>query len=144
MSFLTEDEERQVVAAITEAENGCHGEIRVRLERHSRPNVLDSAANAFARLKMHKTRLRNGILFFVATEDHRFAVIGDAGINRYVTQYFWDDLTRTVECAFREGRIMEGLIAGINMCGAVLKKHYPVVDGEEDLDELPNDISKEK
>jgi uncharacterized membrane protein len=35
-------------------------------------------------MKMHKTKLRNGVLFYLAIEDHKLAVLGDAGINSKV------------------------------------------------------------
>ncbi len=76
---FTEEACQKVVAAIKAAEKMTSGEIRVHVDKHCAKNVLDSAANAFAELEMHKTAQRNGILFYFATEDRKYAVIGDAG-----------------------------------------------------------------
>lgn len=40
---------------------------------------------------MDKTKLRHGVLIYVAAVYRKFAIIGDAGINKVVTETFWDD-----------------------------------------------------
>ncbi len=47
-------------------------------------DVLDRAAWLFKKLGMHKTAERNGVLFYLAVKDRKFAIIGDAGINAKV------------------------------------------------------------
>ena len=53
--------------------------------------MLDRAAWVFKKLGMHKTAERNGVLFYLAVDDRKFAIIGDAGINAKVPAGFWDD-----------------------------------------------------
>ncbi|MEE1063944.1 MAG: TPM domain-containing protein, partial [Paludibacteraceae bacterium] len=80
-SFLSVEESRNVIDAIAEAENNCSGEIRVNIANNAGENVMESAVNVFYSLGMDKTLRKNGVLFFIASEDRRFAVIGDEGIN---------------------------------------------------------------
>jgi len=88
---LTKEEKAEIKAAIEKAELNTSGEIRVHLENHCKAeNVLDRAAQMFAELKMHKTAQRNGVLIYMAIKDHKFAIIGDAGINANVEEGFWD------------------------------------------------------
>lgn len=70
----------RVRQAIEEAETQTSGEIRVSLSRHFRGNLRRTAERAFARLGMHRTRERNGILFFIVPSRRRFVIFGDAGI----------------------------------------------------------------
>ena len=42
------------------------------------------SGKGFETLAMHKTELRNGVLFYLATDDRKFAILGDGGINAAV------------------------------------------------------------
>ena len=88
---------------------------------------------------MHKTKLRNGVLFYMALKDHKFAILGDAGINQIVAENFWDDIKEKMLEYFKDDKITEGLSMGIEMAGEALKKHFPIQD--EDVNELSDEIS---
>jgi uncharacterized membrane protein len=88
---------------------------------------------------MHKTDLRNGVLFFLAVKDRKFAILGDAGINAAVPDNFWDEVKETVLAEFKQERFAEGLEKGILMAGEKLKEFFPYQS--DDVNELPDDIS---
>lgn len=136
---FTEEEKEQIVEAIKNAERSTSGEIRVHIENHCKDDVLDRAAEVFAILKLHKTALRNGVLFYLAVKDHKFAILGDAGINKKVPKDFWDKIKHLATGLFKESKIAEGLAEGIKMAGSQLKEHFPVA--EDDINELSDDIS---
>jgi uncharacterized membrane protein len=139
-SKFSEEEKQRITGAIAEAEKRTSGEIRVHIEsRCKEQNILDRAAHMFAKLDMHKTDLRNGVLIYIALEDHRFAVIGDKGIHARVPDSFWDNVAEIMSANFREGRIIDGIIAGVETCGKELAADFPLA--EDDIDELPNEIS---
>jgi uncharacterized membrane protein len=80
---LTPAQEEALVAAIKQAELRTSGEIRLHLEEKCpTPEPLDRAAQVFAELKMHQTKLRNGVLFYLAWQTRQFAVVGDARTRR--------------------------------------------------------------
>ena len=79
--IFSPEQQDLISSAIQNAENQTSGEIRVHLEKTCSGNVLDRAARVFSDLEMHKTELRNGVLFYLAYEDRKFAILGDAGIN---------------------------------------------------------------
>jgi len=137
---ITPEDEQQVVNAIKEAENNTSGEIRVHIENTCDLNVLDRATQVFAYLHMHQTALRNGVLFYVALKSHKFAVLGDAGINAVVPPNFWNEITSLVIGYFKQEKYAEGLAKGILMAGEQLKAYFPH-KGESDVNELKNDIS---
>ena len=60
---------------------------------------------------------RNGVLFYLAISDRKFAIIGDAGINAKVPEGFWDEIRELLEKHFREEKFTEGLVEGILMAG---------------------------
>ena len=138
--IITADDEQIIVKAIQEAEQNTSGEIRIHIENTCDLPVLDRATQVFAYLHMHQTSLRNGVLFYVALKSHKFAVLGDAGINAVVPPHFWEEITSLVIGHFKEGHYAEGLRQGILMAGEQLKAYFPH-QGEHDRDELHNDVS---
>jgi uncharacterized membrane protein len=138
-TFFTADQKREILSAITEAEKETSGEIRVHIETSCSEDVLDRAAWIFGKLGMHKTAERNGVLFYLAVSDRKFAVIGDAGINSKVPEGFWDCVKELLVKEFRDGRFTAGLSQGILLAGRQLKSHFPF--RKDDLNELTNDIS---
>ncbi|MBR0240528.1 MAG: TPM domain-containing protein [Bacteroidales bacterium] len=138
-SFLSPQEIKDVVAAIVAAEKATSGEIRVHIEDRCGADPRIGALRAFRKLKMHKTAARNGVLVYVACVSHKFAVIGDEGINNVVPDDFWQDVVNAIGAAFSEGRFAEGISEGIHMIGEKLKAFFPYQS--DDVNELPDDIS---
>jgi len=100
---------------------------------------MDRAAFMFEKLKMHKTELRNGVLFYLAVKDRKFAILGDAGLNASVPDGFWDNIKETMVSHFKDGDFAGGLSKGILMSGEQLKTHFPYQT--DDVNELSDDIS---
>ena len=138
MELFTEEEQERIVNAIHEAENHTSGEIRLAVEPHCKGEVLDRATQYFHRLGMDKTALHNGVLIYLATEDHQFAIIGDRGINAKVPTNFWEETTDLMLQHFRQGDLIQGLIEGVIHAGEQLHHFFPRQD--DDINELPNDI----
>lgn len=138
-NFFSKEEQGQIVEAIKAAENKTSGEIRVHLENKCKGDPLDRAAHIFAQLDMHKTELRNGVLIYMATDDRKFCIIGDAGINEKVADNFWEGITAKAIGLFKEGKFAEGMISAIAQSGEELKADFPVA--EDDVNELSDEIS---
>lgn len=138
-NFLTQEQQAAIVEAIVEAEKATSGEIRVHLESSCKEDVLDRAAYIFKKLGMHKTALRNGVLFYLAVKDHKFAILGDAGINTKVPEDFWDHTKQILIEHFSKNDFSGGLTEGIRMAGEKLKTFFPIQS--DDTNELSNEIS---
>jgi len=141
-SFFTKEQQSQILAAVKEAEKSTSGEIRVHIETTCPEDVLDRAAWIFNKLKMHNTVDRNGVLFYLAVRDRKFAVIGDGGINAVVPEGFWDEIKENMQKHFREGKFTEGLSVGIIKAGEQLRTHFPY--RKADVNELSDEISFDK
>jgi uncharacterized membrane protein len=138
-SFFTKEQQADILSAIKEAEDMTSGEIRVHIENQIDGDVLDRAAWIFKKIKMHETAEKNGVLFYLAVVNRKFAIIGDEGINSKVPEGFWDNIKDIMETHFREEKFSEGLTKGILMAGLQLKTHFPY--HKDDVNELPDDIS---
>ena len=137
--YFTEENKLQITNAIRVAETNTSGEIRVHIEKSCKGDVLDQAAYVFEKLAMHKTELRNGVLFYLAVEDHKFAILGDAGINQKVPEDFWVKIKEHVISKFKDVDFAGGLSEGVVMAGEQLKQHFPYQ--EDDVNELSDEIS---
>ena len=137
--FFTKDEKDDIILAIKSAELDTSGEIRLHVEETCKGNAMDRAAQLFEKLEMHKTEQRNGVLFYVAVKNRKFAILGDAGINRVVPDNFWDDIRDRMLDHFRDNHFAEGIMEGISQAGKQLKRHFPYQ--RDDVNELPDEIS---
>jgi uncharacterized membrane protein len=136
---FSKEQKELIINAIKDAELNTSGEIRVHIENKCPEDVMDRAAFWFAELKMHKTELRNGVLFYLALEHRKFAILGDIGINSVVPENFWNDTKEAMLPYFVEGNFAEGLSKGILMAGEKLKQFFTYQ--KEDINELDDDIS---
>ncbi|MFI5135364.1 MAG: TPM domain-containing protein [Chitinophagales bacterium] len=135
--FFSEEDKKEISAAITKAEEHTRGEIRVFVEKKCKGDVMKRAVKIFHQLKMHKTQHRTGVLIYVAHDDHQLAIIGDKSIHEKVQQEFWDQVKDEMLSHFSEGKFVLGMKHAIARSGAELKKHFPA-DGEN-----PNELSNE-
>jgi uncharacterized membrane protein len=138
-NFFTIEQQDSIKQAITAAELNTSGEVRVHIDDKCKEDVLDKAANMFHQLKMDKTELRNGVLFYLAVTDHKFAILGDKGINEKVPVDFWDNIKDVMLDHFKKQEFTEGLCKGIEMAGEKLKSHFPLQSN--DTNELNNEVS---
>ncbi|MGV3761550.1 TPM domain-containing protein [Parapedobacter sp.] len=139
MQPFTEEQQEAIVHAVQVAEGHTSGEIRLAVEPRCKGEPMERAAVYFHRLGMDKTALRNGVLIYMATDDHRFAIIGDAGIHAKVAAGFWEETKELMLRHFKQGDLVQGLIEGIKHAGEQLQHFFPRQD--DDVNELPNDIA---
>ena len=137
--FFNPDQKLQIVDAVKVAELNTSGEIRVHIENKCNEDVMDRAAYIFEQLEMHETEARNGVLFYLAVKDHKFAILGDAGINKKVPDDFWNEIKDGMLSEFKKGEFATGLASGIIKAGEQLKTHFPYQS--DDVNELSDDIS---
>lgn len=138
--FLTSEEEQEIVDAIIAAEQNTSGEIRVHLEASTVHDHYLRAQEVFHTLKMDNTRQRNGVLIYIAVQDHQFVICGDTGIDDVVPDDFWTSTRDTIATHFKSQRFKQGIIEGVLRTGEKLKEHFPW--GPNDSNELRDEVSK--
>lgn len=138
-SFFTPEQQEDIKLAILDAELDTSGEIRVHIETKCSGDAANRAAHIFEILQMDKTELHNGVLFYLAVRNRKFAVIGDSGINALVDENFWNQIKGILIENFARDKFTEGLVTAIGKVGAELKKYFP--HKREDVNELPDEIS---
>ena len=139
MAIFSEKEQQLISEAVELAERFTSGEIRICVEKTCSEPVLDRAVNYFKKLGMDKTTQRNGVLIYIATQDHQFAIIGDSGINKQVPHDFWNTTKESMLSYFKNGDLVGGIVSGVKLAGEQLQTYFPYLDG--DVNELPDNIS---
>lgn len=140
--FLSQAEDLLIVEAVQLAEKGTSGEIRVHFAKKIKKDVLTDAKNTFEELKMHQTKVRNGVLIYMVLQEKQFSIIGDIGIDQKTGDSFWQSCRNAMQIEFSKGEIALGIIKGIEAVKEVLKKDFPYQN--EDVNELSDEISKDE
>lgn len=106
------------------------------------PGVIKSArvrARAVTCFKVgaeRRTHGRTGILIYLSMREHRAEIVADASIAEKVSPEVWGAAMAAMLAHIREGRIADGLVAGVEQVGAVLAQHFP--RAADDQNELPD------
>ncbi|HKL20022.1 MAG TPA: TPM domain-containing protein [Halalkalibaculum sp.] len=140
--FLTDKQEKGIIKAIAEAENKTSGEVRVHIEHKSNRDPLERAARIFHELGMDETELQNGVLIYIATEDHKAAVYAGKGIHTQVEEGFWNDVLNILLEHFKKQEYEIGIVEAVKKVGIKLKELYPYQS--DDVNELTDEISYHK
>jgi len=123
--FLAQLDDQRIVQAIQQAESTTSAEIRVFISKHPQSDPVAAAEKEFARLKMHETRLRNGVLILVAPQSRNFAIVGDQGIHQRCGQEFWTKVAAEMQDHFKRDAATDAIVHAIDRAGKILAEHFP-------------------
>lgn len=139
LEIFSKAEEDAIKSAIIKAEMLTSGEIRLFIDdKCGKDDPFKKAVVIFQKLKMHKTKERNGVLIYLSVSDRKFAIIGDKGIHEKLGDDFWNETKELMLDHFKKDRISEGLILGIEKAGVSLSEHFPRQN--DDRNEISNEI----
>ena len=96
------------------------------------------AMEQFLARNLHTTKERTGVLIFVSAAEHYAEVIADEGIYKKVPPEVWDEAVAGLSADIAKGKVSDGFVTAIKLCGGVLAKHFP--PGLHDENELPNHL----
>ena len=145
-AFLPVADQKRVVEAIHAAEEKTSGEIKVHVDAKlpDGKTPYERAAEVFAASGLAKTREQNAVLVYVASEDRRFAMIGDVGIHAEVGDAFWASATEVLGQHFKRGAHGDGLVAAVKAVGERLAARFPRVSAGAKENQLSDDISTDE
>ena len=83
-----------------------------------------------------RTHGRTGVLLYLSMREHRAEIVADQPIAEKVPAEVWGEAMADMLAEIKEGRIAEGLAAGVRDVGKVLSEHFP--RAEDDQNELPD------
>lgn len=141
--ILSREELEKIATEIGNQEKTTSGEIRVSIKKQRsfferKKSLRDIAIKEFNRLKMFRTRDRNGILLLLLLKERQFYILPDYGISNVLPQSFWDNIARETEDFFRKEKFFDGIINMVQKCGKILSEHFPIKS--DDTNELDNKV----
>ncbi|WP_121116608.1 TPM domain-containing protein [Croceibacterium ferulae] len=83
-----------------------------------------------------RTTGRTGVLIYLSMCEHRAEIVADEAINALVPADTWGVAMAALLQPLKNGRIADGMVAGIQQVGTVLAQHLP--RAEDDRNELPD------
>lgn len=83
-----------------------------------------------------RTHGRTGVLLYLSMREHRAEIVADEPIAEKVNAEVWGEAMADMLVEIKQGKIAEGLAAGVRDVGAVLSEHFPRAD--DDVNELPD------
>lgn len=98
--------------------------------------VREAAVRHFKVGAERRTHGRTGVLIYLSMREHRAEIVADAAIADKVSAAVWGAAMADMLTHIREGRIADGLVAGVADVGAVLAVHFP--RHQDDVNELPD------
>lgn len=137
-SALPADDARRVADAIAQAERATTAELKVILTRYCWGPLLYKGEALFRKHKLHETRDRNAVMILVVLANRELLLFGDQGIDEKVDGGFWLETRDAMLGPLRDGRLADGLVAGIERVGGQLAEHFPA--GANNPDELGNEV----
>jgi putative membrane protein len=98
--------------------------------------VHERAIRAFRMAAERRTHGRTGILIYLSMRERRAEIVADEAIASRVEPKVWGDAMEAILGELKQGRIADGMVAGVAKVGAVLAEHLPIEAG--DTNELPD------
>jgi len=141
---FTERDLDDIAAAVGRVETTAAAEVRVHLEQRvpRATNALTRAQTLFRRLGMERTRRRNGVLIYLALDDHKLAVVGDVAIHDRVGLAYWERVRDLMVSRLRASAPRDAVVDAVEELGRVLAEYFPRVPGDAG-GELSNEVSAE-
>ncbi|QUL38227.1 TPM domain-containing protein [Erythrobacter sp. JK5] len=98
--------------------------------------VHDQAIKHFKVGAERRTHGRTGVLIYLSMKEHRAEIVADEPIAAKVDPEVWGEAMADMLVEIKDGKIAEGMAAGVRDVGFVLAQHFP--RGAEDQNELPD------
>lgn len=137
---------QRLTGRVAASERRHSGEVRICVEaglpmsylwRHA--PARERAVMLFGKLRVWDTAHNNGVLIYLLLAEHAIEVVADRGLHSHVDDAAWAAMTQRMSAAFRDGRFEDGLTQALEEISALLVEHFPLGDGERDVNELPDE-----
>ena len=132
-------------ARVAASEKHHSGEIRLSIEAGLPLSYLrreltarDRAVMLFGKLRVWDTEHNNGVLIYLLLAERAIEIVADRAVARVIPQAHWNAVVQGMRVPFQQGRFEEGLTKAIAAVDAELAKHFALVAGADNPNELPD------
>jgi uncharacterized membrane protein len=131
---------------VAASEQRHSGEIRIYVEAGLPMSYLwrsatprERAVAMFGKLRVWDTEHNNGVLIYLLLAEHAIEIVADRGLSNRVAAPEWQAIVERMGLAFRERRFEDGLTQALEEVSALLVEHFPLAQGEQNANELPDE-----
>ncbi len=100
--------------------------------------VNQRAEIEFFESDIRETKNSTGVLLMLSLMERRAVVLSDKTISDKLSPETWKKVIDRMISGIRNKNVAAGMIEGIDICGELLSKHFPLPPG--DINELPNHL----
>ena len=100
--------------------------------------VRRRAIDIFKAAAERRTAGRTGILIYLSMREHRAEIVADEAITAVTTEETWGEAMEALLVEVKVGRPADGIVAAVELIGAVLAEHFPRTAG--DTNEIPDKL----
>ncbi|MCI7588784.1 MAG: TPM domain-containing protein [Spirochaetia bacterium] len=102
--------------------------------------VYNRALQHFVESGVYATNNRSGILIFVSYMEREVRILADTGINEKIPHQLWNLIAVDLAEGLGTEDAAGAFIRAIERCGELLEEHFPLEEGVENPDELPDGL----
>lgn len=144
------DMQQRLMTRVSASEKRHCGEIRIFVEGglplsylwrqgSVRQIARERAVALFGKLRIWDTELNNGVLIYLLLAERCIELVADRGLNARVSPQEWQRMVERMGHDFRQERFEDGLTQALEEVSAVLVRHFPLVSGVVQRNELPDE-----
>lgn len=137
---------QRLAARVAASERRHTGEVRIYVEAGLPTGYILRAATPreravamFGKLRVWDTEQNNGVLIYLLLAEHAIEVVADRGLAQRVDTGEWQAIVSRMGSHLRDGRFEDGLTAALAEVSALLVTHFPAPEGQEGVNELPDE-----
>ena len=147
--FFPDATVQRIAQWVADSEKKHSGEIRVCIE-HRLPNsylwqrapmrtiTRARALAQFGKLRVWDTEHNNGVLIYLLLAEHAIEIVADRGLNDKRSAYEWQRTVGQMSSALKAGQYEQSLAKAIDEVSSLLTAHFPLSDGQQNPNELPD------
>ena len=137
---------QRLTGRVAASEKRHTGEVRIYVEAGLPMSYLwrkatarERAAAMFGKLRVWDTEQNNGVLIYLLLAERAIEIVADRAVDRLVPAGEWQAIVARMGAALREGRFEDGITQALEEVSALLVAHFPAVEGDENINELPDE-----
>jgi uncharacterized membrane protein len=137
----------RIQTLVGQSEQGHSGEIRVCVEAGLPMSYLlrggmsrERAVAMFGKLKVWDTEHNNGVLIYLLLADRRIEIVTDRGLNERVSAPQWQAVAQALSKCIQSNQMAQGLELAIESIHQMLMQHFPLTQGKDNINELPDAV----
>ncbi len=102
--------------------------------------VHQKAIESFFIHNIHQTKERTGILIFISLLEHKIEILTDIAVKEKFSKQELKKIIKSISYNLKKKNLIEAIVSGINECGELGRRYFPLNKEEENKNELSDKV----